>query len=252
MFARPAAALLILAVAACSDAAKTEASGTDATTTAAVSATPAASPAPGARDWTKTVEATVGGGMRMGNPDAPVQIIEFASLTCPACRAFHLSGFPQLKSQYIASGRVSYEFRNFVLNGADLAATLLARCQGASGFFPLADAFFSEQQTWLEPFTRLTAEDQRRLQALPPERQVAGFADAGQLDAFVRLRGLPRARYEACLADQQAIAQLERTQREAVERYNVRGTPTFVLNGETLDGVFDWQGVEARIKAKLS
>jgi protein-disulfide isomerase len=250
MSARFATMALVIALAACGDAPRTEATGADAAATSA--ATPAASPAAAARDWTKTVEATPEGGFRMGNPDAPVKVIEFASLTCPACRAFHLSGLDPLKRQFIASGQVSYEFRNFVLNGADLAATLLARCQGASGFFPLTDAFFTEQQGWLEPFTRLTAEEQRRLQALPPERQMAGFADAGQLDAFVRLRGLPRARYEACLSDQQAIAQLERTQREAVERYNVRGTPTFVLNGETLAGVIDWAGLEPRIKAKLS
>jgi protein-disulfide isomerase len=246
MFARPVAIALIVALGGCGDAAKTAATGAS----NAAAGAPAAAPV-STRDWTKVVEATPEGGFRMGNPDAQVKVLEFASLTCPACAAFHMAGMTPLKNQYIAGGRVSYEFRNFVLNGADLAATLLARCQGASGFFPLADAFFTQQQGWLEPFTKLTAEDQRRLQALPPERQVAGFADAGQLDAFVRVRGLPRARYEACLADQQAIAQLERVQRDAVDRYNVRGTPTFVINGETLDGVLDWPSVETRIKAKL-
>lgn len=241
---------LIIGLAACADASRTEATGAD--TGKGRTAAPAAQPAAPAQDWTKRVEATPEGGFRMGNPDAPVKIIEFASLTCPACRAFHMSGLDPLRQQFIASGKVSYELRNFVLNGADLAATLLARCQGASGFFPLANAFFTEQPRWLEPFARLTPEEQRRLQALPPDRQMTGFADAGQLDAFVRLRGLPRARYEACLSDQQAIAQLERTQREAVERYRVRGTPTFVLDGETLEGVIDWAALEPRIRAKLS
>ncbi|MFN3288558.1 MAG: thioredoxin domain-containing protein [Sphingomonadaceae bacterium] len=250
MVARPFAALLVMALAACGDASKTEATGA-APKAAASAAGPGAAATPATRDWTRVVEATPEGGFRMGNPDAPVKIIEFASLTCPACRNFHQTGVKPLKDQYVASGRVSYEFRNFVLNGADLAATLLARCQGASGFFPLADAFFTNQEAWLLPFTKLTAEEQRRLQALPPERQVTGFADAGQLDAFVRVRGIPRARYEACLSDQQAIGQLERIQREAVERYRVQGTPTFVLNGETLNGVLDWPTLEQRIKDRL-
>jgi protein-disulfide isomerase len=249
MFARPAGIILALALVACGDASRTEATG--AASKPAAAAVAAAPAKPAARDWTRVVEATPEGGFRMGNPDAPVKLIEFASLTCPACRNFHMTGARPLKEQYVASGRVSYEFRNFVLNGADLAATLLARCQGASGFFPLADAFFSQQEAWIEPFTRLTAEEQRRLQALPAEQQVTGFADAGQLDAFVRVRGIPRARYEACLRDQQAVAQLERIQREAIDRYKVQGTPTFVLNGETLGGVIDWATLEPRIKAKL-
>ena len=122
---------LALATAACGD--KTE------TTAATTTTTPTSTPA--GTDWTKVSAATPEGGFRIGNPDAKVKLLEFASLTCPHCKDFHESAFATIRDKYVASGNVSYEFRNFVLNGPDYAATLLARCKGAPGFFALADAF---------------------------------------------------------------------------------------------------------------
>ena len=125
-------------------------------TTDATAATPAAAPvsatAPAGQDWTQVVAATPEGGFRMGNPDAKVKLVEFASLTCPHCREFHEAALSTIKSKYVASGNVSYEFRNFVLNGPDFAASLLARCQGPQPFFGLLNAFFTDQATWTEPF----------------------------------------------------------------------------------------------------
>ena len=135
------------------------------------SAPKAAAPAAKA-NWLEAVKATPEGGFAIGNPNAPVKLIEFASLTCPHCRDFHEMAMPTIKGEYVAKGKVYYEFRNFVLNPADYGATMLARCQGPSAFFGLADAFFKNQQAWIEPFTKLTEAQTASLQSMSPDEQV--------------------------------------------------------------------------------
>lgn len=217
-------------------------------TTAAAAVT---MPAGQQRDWTKVVEATPEGGFRVGNPDAPVKFLEFASLTCPHCADFHEASKAALLGTYVASGRVSHEFRPFVLNGPDLAMSVLARCEGPQKFFPLLDQAFGAQMQWMQPFLNATPEDQKRLQAMPADRQLLGIADQGGLDQFFKLRGMPRAKYEACLTDKAGVDKLQAIRNEGVERYKVTGTPTFVLNGETLTEARTWPLVEAEIKARL-
>ena len=79
--------------------------------------------APTGSDWISTVVATPDGGFRMGNPNAPITLIEYGSLTCPHCAAFSKDGVETLKAKYVATGKVSYEFRSFLLHGQDLMAT---------------------------------------------------------------------------------------------------------------------------------
>ena len=85
---------------------------------------------PAGGDWSTVYSATEKGGMLMGNPDAKIRLIEYGSLTCPHCREFDENGAPQLIEKYVKSGQVGYEFRNYVRDPIDLAATLIARCNG--------------------------------------------------------------------------------------------------------------------------
>lgn len=250
---RPSLALLgaFALLAACGDQKADSAPADAAPVTAAAAVAPAAATATaGPQDWTKVVTATPEGGFRMGNPNAPVRFMEFASFTCPHCRDFHAASKDALKT-YVAGGKVSYEFRNFVLNGPDLAMSVLARCDGAPAFFPHLDSVFGTQDQWIQGFTKATPDDQKRLQALPPDRQLLGIADQGGLDKFYKLRGMPRAKYEACLLDKSAVDKLQAVRDEGIKRYEVAGTPTFVLNGETLRDARDWPAVDAAIKAQL-
>jgi protein-disulfide isomerase len=211
--------------------------------------TPATPAAPaGKGKWLETVKATPEGGFSIGNPNAPVKLIEFASLTCPHCRDFHEMAMPAIKGQYVATGKVLYEFRNFVLNPADYGATMLARCQGPNAFFGLADAFFKNQQTWIEPFTKLTEAQTSQLQSLSPDEQVVTYAKLGGLDGFVRARGIPEAKFKACLTDANQRGQLEAIRKTAVEQYKVTGTPAFVLNDKSLEGVHSWADLEPLLK----
>ncbi len=236
-----AAALLVL-VTACNNStpkADMPATTTTATTTA------------GKTDWLSVTTATPDGGFRIGNPDAKVKLLEFASLTCPHCREFHEEAMATLKAKYIASGNVSYEYRNFVLNGPDFAASMLARCQGAEPFFGLLNAFYTDQLTWVEPFTKMSEADSKRLAALPQDQQIAALAQVGKLDEYVRTRGIPRAKFDACLADKAQSAQIEKLRTEAVEKYKLTGTPGFIINGQTQEAVFTWAQLEPRLQAAL-
>ncbi len=250
-FMNIATAALLLATAACGekgagDAATAKPSTTTTTTTAATDVAK-----PGAnRDWTQLVVATPEGGFRMGNPDAKVKFLEFASLTCPHCRDFNKEAAPALRAQ-VATGQVSYEFRNFVLNGYDLAVSVAARCQAPAAFFRSIDGLYGTQLEWMDRYIKLPPERMKAIQAMPRDRQLIAIADAGKLDEFFRLRGMSRANYEACLKDEKNVTRLQAIADEAVKKYNLQGTPTFVLNGETKPDLHTWPQVEAAIKAAL-
>jgi protein-disulfide isomerase len=236
-------ALAILA--ACDSGTSTAAPAADAAGKApAAAATPA--------DWTKTVVATPEGGYRMGNPDAPVKIVEYASFTCSHCRDFNQEstkgGF---KSQYVAPGKVSYEYRPFLLNIYDFAATRLAACEGAQRFFTWVDQLYGNHDAWVTPFTKLTEADIAPLKSLAPDQQIKGLALAGKLDQFASPRGLARAKLEACLADGPALERLTKAQQAAIDNFQVQGTPTFVLNGKKVDGVTTWAALQTKITEAL-
>ncbi|OYU14051.1 MAG: protein-disulfide isomerase [Alphaproteobacteria bacterium PA4] len=244
-FGRVTALALVLALAACGkdDAAKPGAES--------AAADAPATPAPAGQSWQTVFAATPEGGFRIGNPDAKVKLVEFASLTCPHCKDFHAEAAETIRNKYVASGNVSFEYRNFVLNGPDYAVTMLARCQGPEAFFGLLDAFYADQTVWLEPFTKMTPADQARLQALPQDKQIAALAEMGQLDAYVRARGIPRAKFDQCLADPAALKQIEALRKQATDTYKLTGTPGFIINGQTQDGVFTWADLEPKLKAAL-
>ena len=247
-------AVLMLAVAACGNKAtdKTADKATDkaAATSTAVGTAAAANPA--GADWTKVFAATPEGGFRIGNPDARVKLVEFASLTCPHCREFHEASMADIRDKYVKSGNVSYEYRNFVLNGPDYAASMLARCQGAEAFFGLLSAFYNDQASWVEPFTKLTPDDNKRLAGMSEDKQIAALAALGQLDSYVRARGIPRAKFDQCLADKAQLAQLATLRTQATEKYKLTGTPGFIINDVTQEGVFTWADLEPKLKAALS
>lgn len=211
----------------------------------------AANPAAAKSDWLANIVATPEGGFRIGNPAARVKLIEYGSLTCSHCAHFHADSNAALRANLIATGKVSFEFRNFVLNGPDFAAALLARCQGPKAFFPMVDSFFTKQSAWTEPFARQTDVDAARLAALPPEKRIPAMAEIGKLDSFVAPLGISRARFDACLIDKTANDQLLMMRKDAVETWKLTGTPGFIINGRTQEGVMTWEALEPLLQAAL-
>jgi protein-disulfide isomerase len=186
----------------------------------------------------------------MGNPDAKVKLVEYASFTCAHCQRFHLEGADPLKSGLVRSGQVSYEFRPFLLNAIDIAATLVATCGGPEQFFTWADQLFRNHDSWVTPFTRIAEADLKGLGNLSQDQQVKRLAELGGFDGFARSRGIPRARFDACVTNAAETSRLMEIQQSAVEQ-GVNSTPSFFLNGRKLEGVSTWEGLRPKVEAAL-
>lgn len=211
----------------------------------------AAIAAPAGTDWTTTVAQTPEGGMRMGNPNAPVKLVEFASMTCHVCRDFAKDSTPALEDKYVKTGQVSYEFRNFLRDPIDVAASLLARCGGPQPFFKLTEQMFAEQDALLKRAQSISPADAKSLEGLPPSRQMTRMAQLTELDRFVGMRGVPAARAQACLSNEAELNKLVAMTQAASKQYNITGTPTFLINGEVVENATSWNAIEPKIRAAL-
>lgn len=209
-------------------------------------APPARRSAPVAHDWSRTVAATPEGGFRMGNPAARVKLVEYGSLTCPHCAAFARGGTPALVAGYVRTGRVSYEFRNMVLNGIDVTATLLARCAGPRGFFGMAETLYATQPQWVGRISHLPDAQKDALKNLPESQRLVRLAEIGGLTQLAVRYGVPAARSRQCLADPAGMDRLGKMY-EAAQAMGVGGTPTFFVNGVRVEGI-TWAEVEPALK----
>jgi protein-disulfide isomerase len=217
------------------------------TPTAGGSSAPAIA-APDGQAWTDQVVATPEGGFLMGNPNAPVKLVEYASLTCPHCKDFTAAASDPLREKYVKTGQVSWEFRNFVLNPLDVAATLLSRCQGPAPFFKLTEQAFADQDAWVQKLNAAGEPELQRISGLPEDQQFVALAKAAGLDQFFRTRGLPEAKINACLTDKAALQRIVALRDLGTNSDKVTGTPAFLINGTLQEGVYDWTGLEAKLR----
>jgi protein-disulfide isomerase len=204
--------------------------------------------APNGGDWSQMVSETAEGGFLMGNPQAKVKVVEYGSMTCPHCAEFSEKGEPELVEKYVKSGQVSFEFRNFVRDPADMAASLLARCNGASAFFPLTDQLFAAQNDWFARLQQMSPEQQAQVQTMTPAQAVSVYADAAGLADFARVRGIPAARAQACLSDEAQVKRLVEIGQKAGQ---IPGTPAFLINGTLVPNSADWKTLEPAIQQAL-
>jgi protein-disulfide isomerase len=211
----------------------------------------AAVQSPAGTDWSETISVTPEGGYLMGNPDAKVKFVEYASLTCPHCRDFSRDASVSLRDNYVKSGKVSWEFRSFPLNPIDVAATLLVACKGAGPVFKLVEQTYLEQDKWTLPFQKLTKEQQNQIASMPEDKQFLGLAQVGGLDAFYRVRGLPSAEAEACLTDKAKIDAIVAMRDRGIKEDKIEGTPSFLINGEKIEEPPSWTAIEPVIKKAI-
>lgn len=230
------AAPLALALAACGDDA---AGGLDGDVIAPIDA-------PAGSSWTQTVEVTEQGGYLIGNPDAPLKLVEYGSLTCPACARFAQDGFDPLVEEYVATGRVSFEFRSFIIHGPlDLALTRLIGCSAPESAVPLSDEVWANLG---EIQNRAYANQQAlaAIDSLPLEEKYVAFGEITGLYDFFKSRGVSEDQARTCLGD---VAELERLD-ELSRGYagsGIQSTPTFVLNDNVLDDN-NWSALEVTLQ----
>ncbi len=200
------------------------------------------------RDWSQVAVRTPEGGVRLGNPAAPVKLIEYGSISCPHCAHFQESASTPLRQRYIRSGRVSWEYRPFMIFPTDPGLFLLLNCLPAPAFFPAADALYASQSGWVARVTALPPAQLQEIDALPPAQKPAALVRAAGLVPFFQQHGLTQARIDQCLADPQGVRRLAGVMQVAATRLHVRGTPTFFINGAQADAA-DWPTLEARLRA---
>jgi len=203
--------------------------------------------APQGGDWEQQVTRTDQGGWLVGNPDAPIKLLEYGSLTCPACANFSVQGAEQLREDYIASGRVSYELRSVLIHGvADLLLTRMLECAPQATAVPLAHQVWSDLDQVIGTFQAAQPQLEQAM-SLPEDERFVAMAEAGGLIDYFAARGISTDQARQCLGNSAAIQQLaERTQASATEN-DVTGTPTFFLNGNRIDQT-SWPEVEAALQ----
>ena len=187
--------------------------------------------APAGQKWEEVVTATATGGMMAGNPAAPIKLVEYGSLSCPHCARFAAEAMVPLMSEFVSSGRVSYEYRSFFIHQQDLPLTMLARCAPKENFFPLVEQIYAN----LSNFEKLVEDPavQKAAQAassLPPAQRLPALADALGFTSFFAARGVSVDQAHACLANIQNATTISNSFKTFAEA-GIQQTPTMVING---------------------
>lgn len=163
----------------------------------------------------------------LGEADAPVTIVEYASMTCPHCATFHSNTLPAIKERYIDTGRARLVFREFPFDPRAEAAFMLARCAD-DRYFPMVDVLFRQQRDWA------SVQDARS--ALLQISKLAGFSQES---------------FETCLTDQKLLDDVRSVRAVGADDFGVEATPTFFINGGKYSGALTVDQMSAIIESHL-
>jgi protein-disulfide isomerase len=166
--------------------------------------------------------------MEIGKPDAPVTIIEYSSLSCPHCAAFHKDVFPALKSEYVDTGKVRFVMREFPLNESALGGAVIARCLEPSRYFAFTSMLFAKQEDWAFQKDALTP-----------------------LKALAKQAGMTGDEFDKCI-NNDSLQQKILAVRDEGEKKGVHATPSFFVNGKLLKGAPSLESFAEAIKPYLS
>ena len=210
-----------------------------------------ATPPPGGT-WADVVNETADGVM-MGNPKAKVKLIEVASLSCPHCKAFDTEGVPKLIENYVKPGNVSWEFRTYLIHGPiDMPANLIVRCNGIGSFFPLVEAMYKDQESFVTKIEAVPQDKLTQIQNLPTNQVFVQMASLMGLQDWAAARGVPQAKSNQCLSDQKKIDHQVQVSADVNNQYpDFKGTPSFIINGTMLDETASWDKLQPQLDAAL-
>jgi protein-disulfide isomerase len=186
------------------------------------------------------------GGYRIGNPDAPLKLVEYASHTCHVCAEFSQKGAAEM-DEYVATGVVSYEIRNLIRDPIDLSIALLARCGTPQSFHPLANQAWQNFDAIMAGVQANSAALQQAQEAAPAQRFQALAEAAGLLDFFAA-RGISRDQALQCLADTGKAQQIAEASQSQADELQISGTPSFFLNGRSVEPT-SWAALEPLLQA---
>ncbi len=167
--------------------------------------------------------------MTMGDEDAPITFVEYASFTCPHCQRFHKDVFPQLKADYIDTGKVKFVYREVYFDGPGLWAGMMARCGGAERYFGLVDLIYENQRTWTNG---------------------APAQIAANLKKMGKLAGMTDEQLDACLQDGEKARAMTAVFQKNAQADEIRATPSFVIDGK-LESNMSYSELKALLDSKL-
>lgn len=162
----------------------------------------------------------------LGKADAPITIIEFASMTCPHCARFHKETLPKLKAAYIDTGKAKLVFRDFPFDGLALRAAALARCAPSERYFAVVETIFQQQDNWSR------AKD-----------PLVSLANIG------KLAGMSQAMVDACLKDTRLMDAIAGMRMDGEKTHNVNSTPTFVIGNQKISGAESFETFDKLLKS---
>lgn len=170
--------------------------------------------------------------MALGDPNAPVKIIEYMSMTCPHCAHFHENTFEAIKTKYVDTGKVYFVLREFPFpqDTASLAAFMLARCTTEDKFFPFVSTLLKQQRTW----------------AAPADGDVRGA-----MLQMSKLAGFTQETFDACLTNAQLAGDVSAVRDRGAQEFGVQSTPTFLINGKAYSGDMSVDSMSALIDSLL-
>lgn len=188
---------------------------------AALALLPSAPALLGARRALAEEAPVVDGERILGQPEAPITIIEYSSLTCPHCATFHRDTLPTIKKNWIEPGKARLVYRDFPLDGLALRAAALAQCVEGEAYFGFLDALFRGQARWAR--------------AKDPTAALAQVA---------RLAGIDQKTFDGCIADKTVMDRILTQKVEGTRAYDIESTPTFIINGRKVPGALKPQQFE--------
>src|SRR5438105_36771 len=160
----------------------------------------------------------------LGNPEAPITIVEYASLTCPHCAHFTNDVLPELKKKWIDTGKAKLVLRDFPLDEPALRAAMVARCAPPDKFYPLVDTFFAQQENWV------TSRDYRAV-----------------LEKLAKLAGIGDKQFKTCIEDKKLEDQAVQSRLTAAQQLGVNSTPSFFINGKKFEGAPTFEAFDQQL-----
>lgn len=202
--------------------------------------------APDGASWLDTTTVSESNGFVLGNPDAPIKLIEYASHTCGGCAAFSTAAVEPLKEKYISTGVVSYELRNLVRDPVDLTIATLVRCGAPESMQPLSDQAWAEFDSVMAN-VQAGAQTLQDVDSLPMDQRFVAIAQGTGLIDFFAARGLSADQARTCLADTETIEAISKRSSDQATELGINSTPSFLLNGQNI-GNQSWTSLEPMLQ----
>ena len=186
-------------------------------------------------------------GHLFGNPEAEKKLIEFMSYTCSHCAEFARKGDAAIKLSYVPTGKISYEVRHLIRDPVDLTAALLTHCGDEKKFGGNHEAIMYRFDEWMDKARNATQAQRSRWQFGTNSARFQAIASDLDFYEIMETRGYRRADLDRCLSDEAKAKALADTSAADVAKYQLTGTPSFVLDGKLLEA-HDWPSLEKRLK----